>query len=530
MTPAHILTVKPTSTQEVWSTDPTKTAPYEPTTSFQEASAVKLIYTFDYVLDQPVGELPSPGALAKPPRRALETSLATYSRPPRVGEYLAVESTTPRSHWISESIRGGIVQLKEHISKLLPGMVPTFFMIAWLQFHYFQYIRSIAMAENLKLMGLRLTNHAKDRQVDFLRKNLRECGTTARRAANVAEKAEAALRSCVETKEEEIARLQSVIVEGEQALEKEQKVSKENREKAAKDYARLDSSVKEKTLALDRAKAKSTKALEKAKDDGAREAKRLTDLANEKDAETARRRKADKDTITQLEARIVEVDNLREIAEAKTSRKEALIAEAVRQQRVAEETATQHQVRAAQAEKSSKAAEEKTRQEASKRIGQLKGKDEKIATLRDDLDRSSHYLQGCLDTANTVNEGMKISLAEARDDALKADADAKKTQEALQERLNELEKQHRQTHTQSPIAAPGSDISPREPSPLAQMRPVVRLPGSNSGQGSTCPANIRPAPRWNPPAEGTTKTPPEERGLPANTPTGPKSERPGRRS
>ena len=40
----------------------------------------------------------------------------------------------------------------------------------------------------------------------------------------------------------------------------------------------------------------------------------------------------------------------------------------------------------------------------------------------------------------------------------------------------------------------------------------------------------KPVPRWEPPPNGTTKTPPEDRGLPADTPTGPKGQRRGRRS
>lgn len=228
--------------------------------------------------------------------------------------------------------------------------------------------------------------------------------------------------------------------------------------------------------------------------------------------------------IGELQKQVTEVKNLRKVAEAKASEQEALAAKATEQQKVAEEGATQQAAREAEAEQICKAEKENTLREeanAAEVAEQLKTKDEEIAALRADAETSCGYLQRLLDTARVANEEKDILFAQAKADAQKAEAEAKETQEALRERIANLEEQHKEKSVWSDIAAPNSDLS-------SQDRPVDRLPDSNNRPTGHSRSKNRPAPRWEPPAEGTTKTPPEARGLPANTPTGPKAGRRGR--
>ena len=227
----------------------------------------------------------------------------------------------------------------------------------------------------------------------------------------------------------------------------------------------------------------------------------------------------------ELQTQVTEANNLRKVAEAKASNQAALAAEATEQRVVAERRATQQETRAAEAEETCKAAEEKASQEqanAADAAERVTSRDERIATLKAESETSYRYVQRCLDSSNAVNADLRVSLNQAKADARDAEVEAKRTQETLQERIVELEE-----HVSSANPAPSSS---QEPSILSQPLPVVRLPGSDVGRaGSKCTIGP-PVPRWDPPPKGKTKTPPEERGLPANTPTGPKAGRQGRQN
>ena len=587
--------------------------------------------------------MPRSEASAKPPRWPLQTcstpneSSADESVPPRrprmdkastsdetSGNYsYSSNQSHPSNSWIPKSIqdvffqvsfhaRSVFVEVKEHILTYFPGLAPPFGMIAWLQFRYMQYLKGVTTAESFKFIELRLASHttAKDREVNKLRVLLGEWEKASDRAVTAAEAAVDAKQIADQKAADEIARLQTLIEDGGNALTKEQESFEQKLGEAAEETARLH---KKQISTLEREKEISKKALEKAKDDGAREARRLTDLAIEKNSETAERRKADKATIdalkkqstadtntileltkkvgtiakkdetivsmgtearnmtrevrdlkkdrdravedgikatkatkatvAQLNAQIIEVNNLRKAAEAKTVNQEALVVEAIEQRKVAEQRATQQETRAAEAEASCEAAEEKASREeakATEAAEQLETKDKKITTLTADSDCSIRYLQRRLDAVTEENAGMGASLDQARADAQEAGAKAKETEKALQERITKLEDLLQEKSIWTGTTALSSDSSSQELSMLPQPRPVVRFPvcpASNSPssadqrplenqqgqrQEPACDAN-RPGPRCRPPAK--TKTPPEERGLPAYTPTGPKANR-----
>ena len=228
----------------------------------------------------------------------------------------------------------------------------------------------------------------------------------------------------------------------------------------------------------------------------------------------------------ELHTQLTEANNLLNVAKAEASEQEALAAEAVEQRKAAEERALQQETRAAAAEEICKIAEEKASREAvnaAEADEQLKVKDEKIAELKADSATSRSYLQRLLDTARHEIAEKDIAIAQAAADAQKAEAEAKEIQETLQERIGKLEEQHQEKLVwSSDAAAPSSSSSSLQP------RPVIRLPGPDVGtERPLGRSHGRPAPRWEPPANGKTKTPPEERGLPADTPTGPRAGRRG---
>ena len=589
--------------------------------------------------------MPRSKASAEPPRWPLQTSStpnessADESVPPhrpRTDKASTSDETSsnyfyssnqshPSTSWIPKSIqevffqvkyhaRSVLVEVKEHILTYFPGLAPPFGMIAWFQFRYMQYLKGITTAESFKFIELRLASHTtvKDREVKKLRTLLEKWEKASNRAVNAAEAAVAAKEIADQKAADEIARLQTLIEEGENALTKEQEGFEQKLREAAEETARLH---KKQNFTLEREKEISKKALKKAKDDGAREARRLTDLAIEKNSETAERRKADKATIdalkkqstadantileltkkvgtiakkdetivtmgtearnmtrevrdlkkdrdravedgikatkatkatvAQLNAQIVEVNNLRKAAEAKTVKQEALAAEAIKQRKASEERAAQQETRAAEAEASCNAAEEKASREetkATEAVEQLKSRDEKIATLKADSESTYRYLEGRLDAAKEANAGMGVSLHQAKADTQKAEAKVEEIEKALQERIAKLEDLLQEKTVWTGTTALSSDSSSQELSMLPQPRPVVRLPvcpASNSPssadqrplenqqgqrQEPACGVN-RPGPRCRPPAK--TKTQPEERGLPAGTPTGPKANRGG---
>ena len=519
------------------------------------------------------------------------------------------------------------MEIKKHILEMFPGMTPPLGLIAFFQIRYMQYLRKITTAENFQLIELKLASQTitKDRQINELQIELEKLEQFSDRAINLAEAAVAAAEVSLSGAASEITRLRSMIEEGEQALTKEQVESQKKLGNAAEDTARLLQAkqsllekeketsskalqkakdkgarlLKDKSSMLEKEKEESSKALQKAKDDGAREARRLTDLAIQKNAETAERRKADKATIddlkrqsatdaekirqlsgqvrsiaqkdetiatlkagmrelteevgglkkdqakalknkidvgaanpatiAQLNAQVTEANNLREVATVDASEQKALAAEAAKQRKIAEERALQQETRATKAEEICKAAEEKASREeanAAEAAEQLKARDQKIATLRADSQSSIRYLRSSLDTAQQVEADLDALLTEARAEAQMAKAQVKKTQKALQERTAELQWHLQKNSVWPDPPAPNSDSSAQEESNLSQPKPLVPLTSPNVPPKVPWRSGKQPLPRCMPPANGKTKTPPEERGLPANTPTGPKARRP----
>ena len=134
------------------------------------------------------------------------------------------------------------------------------------------------------------------------------------------------------------------------------------------------------------------------------------------------------------------------------------------------------------------AAEQKD--QATEAAEQRKIAEDKIASVKADAGSSFSYIQRQLDAATASNAVMHTTLANERAEARQVATKAKETEEALLERIAKLEEQLQEK------AVPST----------------------------------RPGPRFVPPANGKTETPPEERGLPANTPTGPKARRGGKKN
>lgn len=488
----------------------------------------------------------------------------------------------PTHYWMPRSIRGVLIKVIEYMFMTFPGIALAFGLIAWFQIAYSRYLRKLPTAGDFKFMELRLASHGKDRELEKLQLLLEIKEKGSNRAIKAAEAAVAAKEISDQKAADEIARLQSIVEKADRALIQEQGASKQKLTEAAKEHARL---LKE---SVEKVKENSKKAIQMAKDNGIHEATRLTDLADQKNVETTQRRKADKVTIdglkkqsatdaktvleltnkvgsiaekdktivimaaetrnltkivkdltkerdralkdgvdaaiadkakiAQLNTQVIEANKHRKAAEEKALKQEALVAKVTEQLQVAEEEARKQKTNAAEAEASCKFAEENASRE-----------EVKVTEAAEQLAR------------------MGISLDQAKLDTQEARAKADEDKKALRERITELEGQHQGEPVGLDTPAPSSDQSSQELSMPQQQRPVVRFPvcpaskshtrsltdqrssGSQQGprQGPACAAYNKPLPRCLPPAK--TKTPPEERGLPADTPTGPKSGRGGGR-
>ena len=285
---------------------------------------------------------------------------------------------------------------------------------------------------------------------------------------------------------------------------------------AARKASELEAQVKEKDTSINQ----KDESLAKMRDERKKMGKRITDTIAERDrawrnGENAKAK--EKKRIDGLQAQVTEANRLREAAETKALKQESLAAEVAKQ---------------------------------------LQLKEEKISSLKQDSKTSCGYLQRNLDAAGATNTGLLNTLGKEREDARKAAAKAQGTEEALQKRIVELEEQVQVTPSSPSIAARSSDASPLEPSSSPRPHPVPRFPGrrgprhvsSANGERTAAPAEERglpadtptgprsgrggpgPGPRCVPPPNGQTKTRPEDRGLPADTPTGPKGARGARKN
>ena len=207
--------------------------------------------------------------------------------------------------------------------------------------------------------------------------------------------------------------------------------------------------------------------------------------------------------VGQLKAQDAGVSHLRNIAEPRASKQEALANEAVKPQKVAEERATQQETRAAKVEEISEAARAKdSRAEANATevAEQLRSKDKRIATLKADAESSYRYLQRSVDTAEATNADLPASLTRAKTDANEAEARARVAQEVLEQRIVELEKVHREKPTCADASAPKNGSSAQEELLLPKSQPVVHSTSSNVGPKAPWRSGNRPLPRCKPPA------------------------------
>ena len=342
--PVHITTMKPSSTPLIWSTDPVKIPDYEPTTHFPGSSAVKSIYVFDYVLEQPAVKTPRPEAIAEPPPLPFETDSteaptepSTLPRPPLMAEDSAIKENSthtssstnqslPKPYWILNSIQGVLIDMKDHICKNFPGLAPTFGMVAWSQLRYMQYLRGTATAENFRSIARKLASHtaAKNREADQMRMLLNAWENGMTEAIERLEVVVTAKQISNQKAAYKSARLQSMIVEGQHALTREQQTSKQQSEKAARDTSRLDISVKGKdetiaTMGIE------TQKLRKEIEDLAKKAKELKKERDEALKNAVDTGAADKATIAQLKIQAEEAKKKGEAAEEEGLEKQSTI-------------------------------------------------------------------------------------------------------------------------------------------------------------------------------------------------------------
>ena len=188
-------------------------------------------------------------------------------------------------------------------------------------------------------------------------------------------------------------------------------------------------------------------------------------------------------------AQTKEAKKNRDAAEAKASRQEKLADEATKQRKAAETNALERENWAAR---------------------ELKSKDDKIASDKEDYNASYQYLQRQLNAAGASNEKLQATLTTERAEAKEAAKKAQETEGALEERMAELEKQLRERSASSNTEPPSSRAASLAASPSSRPHPVALF-------------HVRPGPRFVPPPNGTTNTPPEKRGLSATTPTGPRA-------
>ncbi len=271
--PIHITTVKPSSTPLIWSTDPIKIPGYEPTTFSPESSAVKSIYVFDYIPDQPAVETARPEAFVKRPGLALETDSTSSTdtsappRPPRTGNdstthgnsthtFYSTNQSLPNNYWMLKSIQDVLIEVKQRILTTFPGMAPSFGMVAWYQFRYLQFLRGFPTAEEFKSMALKLANStiARDRKVNEYEKLYHDLENVTTRAVDLLEAVVEAKDTSDRNAAYEIARLKTIIAE-------EQHTSRQNTEKSTREVSRLKVQVDETIKKCEAAEANASKEL-----------------------------------------------------------------------------------------------------------------------------------------------------------------------------------------------------------------------------------------------------------------------------
>ena len=135
-----------------------------------------------------------------------------------------------------------------------------------------------------------------------------------------------------------------------------------------------------------------------------------------------------------------------------------------------------------------------------------KAKDGKI----EDFKTSCSYRERRIGSLEAAHEKLRLAYEKEQADARDAAAKAQETEAALQKRVAQLEEQIQAMSASSNVAATNSDASPQERSTSSQPHPIVPFSGP-------------PRPRYE------IFSDPEAKGLPAETPRGPKAGRGGSR-
>ena len=436
----------------------------------------------------------------------------------------------PEQHSIRESIRGVFSEVKQRVR--------------------------VMTAETLNLVELGLASFttAKDRKIHRLQHEYRELDHRHRvlhyeveelanltiKTADLAEAAQAEVQIDRSRSSLEIAQLRSVAEERTRALTNQQWACKQKLDEAAEDTAR---SLEDMDAELETEKEKASKALQKAQEDAAREARHLTDLAIEQHTEAAELRKADEATINALRDQsaadgkaIRELSNqLNSIAQTAAQKDEKMASLLSQRQSMTKKIKdlTQEQDKLAKsgidAETALKATIGKLNAKlelANKRCQVAEAKasyQEALAAQARDEQRVAEEKAGKLE-AQAAKAKARKKAAEEEASRQKARMEAEKAQEAWQAQ-KQLKKLYQQDPICSEVPTPRSNLSPQDSSMLPHPQPAVRSPTNATGQKDVCAAQNELVPWHDRPTKTKGKATPEERGLLANTPNGPKAER-----
>ncbi|KAM0798117.1 hypothetical protein BDR22DRAFT_823672 [Usnea florida] len=400
-------------------------------------------------------------------------------------------------------------------------------------------LASFTTAKDRKINRLEHEYRELDHQHRELRRQVIECANITNWAADIAEAAKAEVKVDRSRSSVEIAQLRSVAEEKTRALTNQQWACKKKLEEAAEDTAR---SLQDMDAELEIEKEKASKALQKAQEDATREARHLTDLAVEQLAEAAELRKADEATINALRDQsaadgkaIQELSNqLNSIAQTVAQKDEKMASLLSQKQSLTKKIKdlTQEQDKLAKSYIDAETALKATIGSMSAKL-ELANKRcqvaEAIASYQEalvaqarDEQRVAEEKAGKLQ-AQAAKAKARQKAAEEEASRQKARMEAKKTQEAWQAQ-KELKKLYQQDPICSEVHTPSSDLYPQESSMLPHPQPTVRSPTNAAGQKDVCAAQNELVPWHDRLMKTKGETTPEERGLLANTPNGPRAE------
>ena len=508
------VTSPPALIPSTWSTDPVEAPLYETKTVFRDSPS--LIFFPLPVTTTPCSSCDSTGSEDQ------NDGFNTTHEP------------LPEQHWVLNSIRGIFTELKERVLTMAAENLHSIELG----------LASFTMAKDRKIYQLEhqfgelanMTNWVID-QVEAGAAEIAQLRSIAEGRKQALTKQQWGCEKKLEKAAEDTARsLQEMDSQLELEKEKASRASQEELEKAAEDTVRSLNDMESK---LEMEKEKASKAVQKAKDDGIREARHLTNLAIEQRAEAAKRRKADEATINALQNQsAADTNTIRQLSNrlnsiAETDEKVAsLVAKSETLTKKVKDL-RQEQERIVKSGNDAEATLMATIGKLNAKLGLADKRcqaAEAKASYQEALVVQAREEQRLAEERAGKLEA-QVAKVEARKQAVEGEAsrekarmEAKKAREAWQAQ-RELKKLYQQDPTCSEVPTPSSDLSSQESSMLAHPQPAVRLSNSLAGQRDVCTAQNELVPWYDRPAKTKGKTPPEERGLPANTPTGPKAER-----